>query len=127
MMTQPQFPIYASEPGRGAAFVVYVLYLMSIPSAGILAFIGLVVAYTARADAVGVARMHIEEQIRIWWLAFWSVAAIIVAHAIGIALTVVLIGIPILLLASLAGLIVMVWFTVKSAMGLIALLDGRAR
>ncbi len=126
-MTQPPFPTYAPEPGRGAAFVVYVLYLMSIPSAGILAFIGLVVAYTARADAVGAARAHIEEQIRIWWVAFWSVAAIIVAHAIGIALTIVLIGIPILLLASLAGLIVMVWFTVKSAMGLIALLDGRAR
>ena len=126
-MTQQSLPIYAPEPGRGAAFVVYVLYLMSIPSAGILAFIGLVVAYTARADAVGAARAHIEEQIRMWWAAFWSVAAIIVAHAIGIALTVVLIGIPILLLASLAGLIVMVWFTVKSAMGLIALLDGRAR
>lgn len=126
MTYQPQ-PLYAPEPGRGAAFVVYVLYLMSIPSAGILAFIGLVVAYTARADAVGAARAHIEEQIRIWWVAFWSVAAIIVAHAIGIALTIVLIGIPILLLASLAGLIVMVWFTVKSAMGLIALLDGRAR
>ena len=28
------------------------------------------------------ARAHIEEQIRIWWVAFWSVAAIIVAHAI---------------------------------------------
>lgn len=124
-MTPSPHPLYGAEPGRSAAFAVYVLYLMSIPSAGILALIGLVVAYAARAEAQGSARTHIEDQIRIWWIAFWWAAAIVIATIVGAALVVVLIGIPIIWLASLAGLIVMVWFTAKSVLGLIALLDGR--
>lgn len=120
-------PFYSPEPGRGAAFVTYVLYLVSIPSAGILALVGVILAYAARAEAQGVARGHIEHQIRYWWTAFWWGVAIAVGYAIGAALTFVLIGIPILALAGLAGLIVMIWFTVTSALGLIALLDGRAR
>lgn len=120
-------PLFPPEPGRGAAFVTYVLYLMSIPSAGILALIGLIVAYVARDEAAGVARTHIEDQIRTWWIAFWWGVIIVLGFIAGGALTVVLIGIPILALAWLAGLIVAIWFTVKSVFGLIALLDGRPR
>lgn len=120
-------PFYSPEPGRGAAFVTYVLYLVSIPSAGILALVGVILAYAARAQAQGVARSHIEHQIQFWWTAFWWGVAIAIGCGVGIALSVVLIGIPILMLAGLAGLIVMIWFTVTSALGLIALLDGRAR
>ncbi len=122
-------PSYFSPPERGSAtaFVTYLLYLMSIPSVGILALIGLVVAYVGREEATGVARTHIEDQIRVWWVAFWWSVAIVLAYIVGAALTVVLIGIPILVLAWLAGLIVAIWFTVKGIFGLIALLDGRPR
>ncbi len=119
--------LFNGERGRGAAFVVYVLYIMSIPSAGILALIGLIVAYIGRADATGIGRAHIEDQIRFWWTAFWWAVAIWIAYVVGGILTVVLIGFPILLLAALASLIIMIWFTVKSIFGLIALLDGRPR
>lgn len=125
-MTEPS-SFFAGERGRGTAFVVYVLYLMSIPSAGILALVGLVVAYIGREDATGIGRAHIEDQIRTWWTAFWWAIAIWIGYVVGGLLSVVLIGIPILLLAALANLIVLIWFTVKGVFGLIALLDGRAR
>ena len=125
-MTEAQ-SFFSNERGRGTAFVVYVLYLMSIPSAGILALVGLIVAYLGRPDATGIGRAHVEDQIRTWWTAFWWAAAIWVGYIVGGILSVVLIGIPILLLAALANLVVFIWFTVKSVFGLIALLDGRPR
>ena len=125
-MTEPGY-LFPPEPGRGTAFVTYVLYLMSIPSAGILALMGLIVAYIGRDDAIGVARTHIEDQIHTWWIAFWWGVAIVIGYIVGAALTVVLIGIPIIMLAWLAGLVVAIWFTLKGVFGLIALLDGRPR
>ncbi len=123
-MSEPAF-FRTSEAGRGAAFVTYVLYLASIPSAGILALLGVILAYAARDGAEGAARTHVERQIRTWWSAFWACLAIAILGGIGVVLVVVLIGIPIIFLAWLFGLIVMIWFTVTSALGLIALLDGR--
>lgn len=125
-MTEPAY-FFSPERGRAAAFVTYVLYLMSIPSAGILALIGLVVAYVGRADAEGVSRSHIEHQIRTWWIAFWWAVAIWVAYLVGGILSVVLIGIPIIVLASIASFVVLIWFTVTGVFGLLALLDGRGR
>jgi|CXWL01.1.fsa_nt_gi uncharacterized membrane protein len=115
----------APEAGRSAAFLAYVLYLLSIPSAGILALIGVIVAYSARATATGAARTHIEDQIRVWWAAFWWAVAIWIVGGLGMLLTVVLIGFPILFLAAFASFIILVWFTAKSFFGLLALLDGR--
>ena len=45
----------------------------------------------------------------------------------GWMLTPILIGFPILWIIALIALIVMIWFTIKSLFGLLALLDGRAR
>lgn len=119
--------LYAPEPGRGAAFIVYALYLLSIPSAGVFALIGLVVAYAALSESQGVAQTHLEDAIRIWWVAFWWAIGLGVLTLIGWLLTPVLLGFPVLWLAALAGFLVMVWFTVKGVLGLAALLDGRAR
>lgn len=115
------------DAGRGAAFIVYALYLLSIPSAAVLALIGVIVAYASRDGAGPLARSHLEDQIRIWWIAVWCAIGIAIATGIGFLLTVVLVGFPILWLAALGGFIVMVWFTVKAVLGLLALLDGRPR
>jgi uncharacterized membrane protein len=120
-------PISQPEPGRSAAFATYVLYLLSIPSAGILALIGVVVAHLAVNEATGTARWHLEEAIRIWWIAFsWAVGMGVLA-LIGLVLSVVLIGIPIIWLAAFVLFLVCVWFTLKSGLGLLALADGRGR
>jgi uncharacterized membrane protein len=115
------------QAGRSAAFLVYVLYLLSIPSAAIFALIGVIVALSSRDGASPLARSHLDDQIRIWLIAFWWGVFLLVATIIGAMLAVILIGFPILWIAGGLGFLVMVWFTIKSALGLLALMDGRPR
>jgi uncharacterized membrane protein len=114
-----------SEAGRGSAFAVYALYLLSIPSFALFALLGVIVAIAARDGAGPLARSHLDDQIRFWFVAFWWAIGIAVITLIGWILSVVLIGIPILLIAGLLSLILLIWFTVKSFFGLLKLLDGR--
>jgi uncharacterized membrane protein len=113
------------EAGRGAAFVVYALYLLSIPSCAIFALIGVIVALASRDGAGSLARAHLDDQVRVWFIAFWWAIWLALAAVFGVILTVILIGIPILWLVGVLGLGVMIWFTVKALLGLLALLDGR--
>lgn len=115
------------EAGRGAAFVVYVLYLLSIPSLAVFALIGLLVALFSRGGAGPLARSHLNDQIRVWFIAFWWEIGLALLALVGVILSLVLIGIPILWLAAGLGFCVMVWFTIKALLGLLALMDGRPR
>ena len=115
------------EAGRGAAFVVYLLYLLSIPSSAILALIGVIVALASRNGAGPLARSHLDDQVRVWFIAFWWGVGLALMAAVGFVLKVVLIGFPIWWAAGALGLGVMIWFTVKALLGLLALLDGRPR
>lgn len=125
-MTTPSSS-YPDSAGRSAAFLVYGLYLLSIPSAGILALVGVILALSARADAAPIARTHLDDQVRIWFVSFWWHVALAILFALGMILSVVLIGIPILMIVGLLWFVMMVWFTIKSGLGLMALLDGRGR
>jgi uncharacterized membrane protein len=118
-------PSSASEPGRSSAFIVYVLYLLSIPSFAVFALVGVIVALVGRDGAGPLARAHLDDQVRFWFVAFWWAVGIVLVTVFGWILTVVLVGFPILLLAWLAALIVGIWFTVKSLLGLLKLLDNR--
>ena len=115
------------QPGRTAALIVYVLYLLSIPSAAVFALVGVIVALASRGDAGPFARSHLEDQIRVWFIAFWWAVALAIFGIIGAVLTFVLIGFPILWIVGCLYLLVMIWFTVKSLLGLLALLDNRPR
>src|SRR5690349_1870841 len=115
----------ADEPGRLSAIIVYALYLLSIPSAAIFALLGVIVALAAKDGAGPLARSHLNDQIRIWFIAFWWAIGIALLAVIGAILTLVLIGFPILWLCGILGFCVMVWFTIKSFLGLLALLDNR--
>lgn len=125
-MEEPRLTL-SSERGRAAALAVYILYLLSIPSFGLFALVGVVVGYVTREGATGVARTHLDDAIAIWWVAFLWAVALFVVMMIGWILTPVLIGFPILGLVWAAGIAVTIWFIVKSVLGLIALMDGRAR
>jgi uncharacterized membrane protein len=116
-----------SEAGRGSALIVYALYLLSIPSLAIFALVGVIFAYAARDGAGPLARSHLDDQIRIWWVAFWWAVAVAILFGLGVLLAVVLIGFPIMWIAGLIGFIFFIWFTVKALLGLLALLDGRPR
>jgi uncharacterized membrane protein len=124
MTTVPPSPV---QPGRGAALAVYVLYLLSIPSAAIFALVGVIVAIAAKDGAGPFARSHLDDQVRIWFVAFWWGVALVLVALIGWLLTFVLIGFAVLWIVGIAAFLVMVWFTVKSFFGLLALLDGRPR
>jgi uncharacterized membrane protein len=118
-------PSSSSEAGRGTAFIVYVLYLLSIPSLAVFALVGVIVALVGRDGSGPLARAHLDDQVRFWFVAFWWAIAIAIATLVGWVLTVVLVGFPILGLAWVAALIVGIWFTVKSLLGLLKLMDNR--
>jgi uncharacterized membrane protein len=120
-------PPPASDAGRVSALAVYVLYLLSIPSFALFALLGVIVALVARDGAGPLARSHLNDQIRIWFVAFWWAIGLAIIGFLGTILTVALIGFPILWLVGLLAFAVMLWFTVKSLFGLLALLDGRPR
>jgi uncharacterized membrane protein len=122
-MTPTSSPVV--EPGRGAAFAVYALYLLSIPSAALFALVGVIVALTARADAGPLARAHMDSQIRIWFIAFWWAVGLALAALVGWLTLIILVGGLILWITGLLALGVMIWFTIKSLLGLLALIDGR--
>lgn len=112
--------------GKPAALIAWGLYILSIPSANLLVIVGLIVAYAGRDSATGVARAHIDEQIRLFWsVVWWTVGLWIVVIISGIA-SAILIGIPFLLLALAALFILHIWFTIKSILGLVNLMSDRA-
>jgi len=125
MTTEPNFTPGQEPEGKVGALIAWALFILSIPSANVLVLVGLVVAYVTRGTAAGVARQHIDAQIRLFWSVFlWTIAAWVGIFVSALA-SVVLIGIPFLLLFLLIWFLLSVWFTVKSVLGLIQLLQDR--
>ena len=123
---QPQPRFEASEvEGKPAAIVAWALYILSIPSANVLVLVGLVVAYAVRNSAQGNARAHIEAQIALFWSVFWWTIALWILIGISIIGSMLVIGIPFLLLFTLLWFLLSIWFTVKSILGLLALLQDK--
>ena len=111
--------------GRDGAVLAWILYILSIPSANVLVLAGLVVAYACRNSATGLAAQHIEAQIRLFWSVFWLTIVLWGLIAVSAVASVFLIGVPFLILFGFLLLLVSIWFTVKSVLGLLALLNDR--
>ncbi len=120
----------ASSGNLGAA-LVYGLYLLSIPSAASFAVVGVILAYVMRGEATGLARSHIEGQIKLWWIAVWWAIGLcfltIVAWLFIVTIIGAIIGFPLLGLIGFVGFLVAVWFTVMSGWGLLKLMNGEPR
>ena len=123
---EPVFRSGGQEDGKVAAVLAWGLYILSIPSANVLVLVGLVVAYAGRSSASGLPLEHLNAQIRLFWSVFWWTIACWAAIAVSALASVILIGIPFLLIFLLAWFLISVWFTVKSIFGLINLLGDRA-
>lgn len=123
--SQPRLAPGHEAEGKPAALIAWGLYILSIPSANMLVLVGLVVAYAARGTATGLAREHIEAQIALFWSVFWWTIATWVLIALSAVASIVLIGIPFLLLFLALWFLLSVWFTVKSVLGLLSLLGDR--
>ena len=125
MTNEPNFIAGRESEGKVGALIAWALFILSIPSANVLVLVGLVVSYVTRGTATGVARQHIEAQIALFWSVFWWTIAAWVGIAVSAVASVVLIGIPFLLLFLLAWFLLSVWFTIKSVIGLLNLLNDK--
>ena len=125
MTNEPNFIAGRESEGKVGALIAWALFILSIPSANVLVLVGLVVAYVTRGTATGVARQHIDAQIALFWSVFWWTIAAWVGIAISALASLVLIGIPFLLLFLLAWFLLSVWFTIKSVIGLLNLLNDK--
>lgn len=121
-MSHARDPDLLAEEGRPAAAVVWILYILSIPSVGALMLVGLVVAYVARGSAQGWVRSHFDQQIRVFWQTFWW--HVIPWLVIGL-LCFVLIGFLFLWVPAVISFILLIWIAVKGVFGLLALLQAK--
>jgi uncharacterized membrane protein len=120
--SQPRLSTGHEAEGKPAALIAWGLYILSIPSANVLVLVGLVVAYAARGSATGLARQHMDAQIALFWSVFWWTIALWVLIALS-AVTIILI--PLAIVFWLLWFLLSVWFTVKSVLGVINLLQDR--
>ena len=122
---QPRLEAGHEAEGKPAALIAWGLYILSIPSANVLVLVGLVVAYAARSSATGLPRQHIEAQIALFWSVFWWTIALWVLIAISMDASIILIGIPFLLLFGALWFLLSIWFTVKSILGVVNLVSDK--
>ena len=120
-------PFSAAEPGRTSALAVYVLFLLSIPSASLFALLGVIVAIAAKDGSGPLARSHLNYQIRTWFTAFWWTIGLAILGVIGVLTSWLGIGFLLIGAAWVGAGILFLWFTVVSFFGLLALLDNRPK
>ena len=105
--------------------VVYGLYLIGLIN-GLTILVGLVIAYANRDGAGPRAQSHYIFQIRTFWTAvgWWVIGAVLLLW--GIPLSLILIGIPLLILGGLIFALGHIWFALRCIVGLVHLSRGEA-
>jgi uncharacterized membrane protein len=121
MARQPEPPMSVYEPAgedRTLPIAVYVLYLVGLTNL-ITAVVGLIIAYAFRDQAGAAMRSHYAFQIRTFWIAvvFWLIGALLCL--IGLPLTLVLIGFPLLWIGGLIIALTHLWVALRCVMGLV--------
>ena len=114
---------YGATEDRTMPAVAYALYLLAFAT-GVTAIIGLILAYASQGAAGPLMRSHYTFLIRTFWIGLvWCVVAGMVL-AIGIPLSFILIGIPLLILAKGMFALGAVWYGVRCIVGVIYLAQG---
>jgi uncharacterized membrane protein len=115
---------YGATEDRTMPAVAYALYLLGFVTAGFSAVAGLIVALASQGGAGPMMRSHFTFLTRTFglglaWCVFWGLL-----FAISIPLSLILIGIPLLLLSKLALGLGVVWYGVRCIVGVIFLSQG---
>jgi uncharacterized membrane protein len=128
-------PIYRQPPGAYAVapssdkttvIVVYALYLAGYITAGMTTLIALVMTYVLWSGASEIARSHYEFLRRTFWFGLlWSVIGWGL-FIVGLPLSIILIGVPLLILAKIVWVAAAIWYGVRCVVGLLAAVDDRA-
>ena len=112
---------YSVVEDRTMPGVVYGLYFLGFATAGLTSIAGLIIAYAQRGVGEGLAHSHYTFLIRTFWIGLvWMVLAGLVL-GVGIPLSFILIGIPLLLLAKLMFGMGFVWYALRCVVGVIHL------
>ena len=106
--------------------VVHGLFLASLLGFAPAAIVGLIMAVVAREAAGPIARSHYRFQIRTFWIGLLAWALASIAMFWGGVFSVVLIGIPLLIVSGIAVAVVWLWALVRSILGLAWGVQGRA-
>ena len=121
----PPAPTATPSEDRTLPAVVYGLYLLGLAN-GLTILIGLIIAYANRDGAGPMMASHYTFQIRTFWLSIgWFVIGLVMM-LFGIPLSIVLIGIPAVMLGVFIMGAVGVWFAVRCVLGVIYLARGEA-
>lgn len=124
-MTHADTTVTTTTEDKTLPVIVYALYLLGLVN-GLTILIGLVIAYANRDNAGPRMASHYTFLIYTFWVGLIASIAVGAAAIVGAILSVVLIGIPILLLAGAAACAIYIWFIVRCVVGLIHLSRGDA-
>ncbi|WP_310541706.1 hypothetical protein [Phenylobacterium sp.] len=115
----------AATEDKTLPMVAYVLYLLTFATF-FTVFIGLLIAYSNRATAGPRMESHYTFMIRTFWLSIWwfIIGGLLVLF--GGVFSVILVGIPFLMLGIFICSVVGIWFGVRCIMGLLHLSRGEA-
>ena len=114
-----------AEEDKVLPAVVYGLYLLGFTN-GLTFIVGLIVAYVNRDQAGPINESHYTFAIRSFWL---SIAWFVIGGLLllfGIPLSLLLIGIPMMIVGGLILGAVSLWFVVRCVMGVYYLVRGEA-
>ncbi|WP_312165868.1 hypothetical protein [Phenylobacterium sp.] len=123
-MSQTETTIVATED-RTLPAVVYGLYLLGLVN-GLTILVGLVIAHMNHDRAGPRMRTHYAFLIRTFWIGLAIFVALAILIGVSAVLSLVLIGIPFLLLFLFLWGAVAVWFAVRCVVGLVYLSQGEA-
>ena len=118
---------YAVAPAsdKTMVIVVYALYFAGFVTAGLTTLIGLVMTYVLRNEGSDIARTHYIFLARTFWKGLlWSLVGWAL-FIIGLPLSLILIGIPMLFAAKLIWVLAAVWYGARCILGLLAAMDDR--
>jgi uncharacterized membrane protein len=106
--------------------VVYALYLLGFATGGITTIVGIIMAHVQQGTAGPAMRTHYTFLIRTFWIGVVISVLAGLLMAVGIPLSFILIGIPLVIVAGLAWAVVGIWFAVRCIVGLVYLSRGEA-
>lgn len=118
-------PAVVTSEDRTLAAVTYGLYLLGLVN-GLTILVGLVIAHMNRDTAGPVMRSHYTFLIRTFWIGLGVFLALGVLIGISAILSIVLVGIPFLMLFLFLWGAVGVWFAIRCIVGVVYLSQGEA-
>jgi len=116
---------YDAVEDRTLPAVAYALFLLGFATFGFTAVAGVILAYVSRGPASEQPRSHYTFLIRTFWVSLAWAFGWACVYAIAIPLSLLLIGLPLLILAKLMLTLGVLWYGARCVVGVIFLAQGQ--